>query len=74
MKKQHKLADSRRSRNRVDKLSTYRVWLEQVNQTYVDVRATDEDDARKKGYRKWRREYSETNVADIKLLESNPPD
>jgi hypothetical protein len=51
------------------RLSTYRVWLEQVNQTYVDVRALDEEDARDKGYRKWRREYAGTSISSVQLIE-----
>ena len=57
-----------------DKLKVYRVWIEQVNQTYVDVRAADEDDAIEKGYRKWRRECAGADVLGVKLIEPNKKD
>lgn len=38
------------------KLRTYRVWTEQINQMVWDVRAENEEDAKQKAERKWRRE------------------
>lgn len=51
------------------KKGTYRVWIEQVNQTYVDVEAESEEDAREKGYRKWRREDGHSRVSYIEKQE-----
>ncbi len=56
------------------KQKTYRVWIAQVNQTYVDVKAVDEDDAKAKGYRAWRNELGHshvTYVAEIDKPEAN---
>ena len=53
-----------------DKLKVYRVWIEQVNQTYVDVRALDEDDASERGYRKWRRECAGARVLGVELKDA----
>lgn len=40
----------------------FRVWIEQVNQTMVEISAKDENEAREKGYRKWRREAGHSYV------------
>lgn len=48
-------------------MSRYRVYLDQVNQTFVYVSAKDHDDAAEKGLRKWRREYG-TRVLSVKLI------
>jgi len=47
---------------------TYRVWIEQVNQTYVDVKASDDIEAAEKAVRKWKREYACATVADVKKI------
>ena len=47
------------------KSKTYRVWIAQVNQTYVDVKAVDENDAKVKGYRVWRNEFGHSHVTYI---------
>jgi chloramphenicol 3-O-phosphotransferase len=47
------------------KLKSYRVWIHQVNQTYVDVKATDEWSAREKGYEKWRKEEAHSEVSYV---------
>tara|TARA_R110000772_G_scaffold162415_3_gene273635 strand:- start:118 stop:300 length:183 start_codon:yes stop_codon:yes gene_type:complete len=44
---------------------SYRVWIEQVNQTWVDVKASDESEAKEKAYRKWRKEYFHSRVSYI---------
>ena len=48
---------------------TYRVWIEQINQTYVDVTATSPSEAREKGYAKWRREDAHSRVSDVRVQE-----
>jgi hypothetical protein len=69
MKKTTKLPEKRRRLAPRRCLVLYRVWVEQVNQTYVDVRAADEEDAREKGYRKWRRECAGARVLGVELQE-----
>jgi len=51
------------------KLETYRVWVSQVNATYLDVKASDEEDAKEKGYRKWKREYAGSHVSAVEKQE-----
>ena len=41
-----------------EKKSVYRVWFEQVNQTYIDVSAVDEESAKEIAARRWQREYT----------------
>ena len=53
-----------------NKKEIYRVWVNQVNQTYVDVEATSEEDAREKGYRKWRSDEGHSSVSCVERLES----
>lgn len=43
----------------------FRVYVEQVNQTYVEVSATDREEAEEKGYRLWRREYAHSRVRAV---------
>ena len=43
----------------------YIVYIEQVNQTYVEVTANDEKEARAKGYAKWRREEAYSRVMSV---------
>jgi hypothetical protein len=46
----------------------FRVWFPQVNQTYVDVKATTSDEAFEKAAKKWRREYGHNDGNYIKEL------
>lgn len=50
------------------KATLYRVYVAQVNQTYVDVRAVDVDDAHEKAYRKWRRDYAHATILSVETL------
>lgn len=50
---------------------TFRVWIEQVNQTYVDVKACNKDEAHEKGYRKWRRDKAHSYVGDVKEIDED---
>lgn len=50
---------------RVSKKLTYRVWFEQVNQTYIDVTAADEEQATEKAIRLWFRDEAVARVGDI---------
>lgn len=50
---------------RVKPKKVWRVWIEQVNQTYIDVIAEDENEAYSKGYRKWRRECAHARISQI---------
>lgn len=43
----------------------YIVYIEQVNQTYVEVEAKNEEEAREKGYAKWRREEAHSRVMSV---------
>jgi hypothetical protein len=45
---------------------SFRVWIAQVNQTYVDVKAADRDDAVEKAQRKWKREFVGARVLDVR--------
>lgn len=47
------------------RIRTFRVYVQQVNQTWVDVRAADEDEAAEKGYRKWRRTEGHSSVSSV---------
>ena len=51
-------------------MAKYRVWIEQVNQTYFDVSANSEVAAGEKAYKEWCRENREcppriTDIAKI---------
>lgn len=46
----------------------YRVWIEQVNGTYVDVEAKSPDEASEKGYKRWRRYDAHSRVSAVKEL------
>jgi hypothetical protein len=46
----------------------FRVYVEQVNQTCVDVAARSASEARDKGYAKWRREYAHSRVSYVEEL------
>lgn len=43
----------------------YVVYIEQVNQTFVEVTAENEEEARAKGYAKWRREEAHSRVMSV---------
>lgn len=43
----------------------YRVYIEQVNQTFVIVNATDPEAAKDAGYRKWRREDAHSRILSV---------
>ena len=46
-------------------LQTYRVYVEQVNQAMLEVNAKDADEAREKGYAKWRSDYAHSRVSAV---------
>lgn len=46
-------------------MNKYRVYISQVNQTYVEVSAPNEESAREKGYRKWRKEDAHGNIMSV---------
>ena len=56
------------------KKRTYRVWIAQVNQTYVDVKSSSSDEAYEKAKLKWRREYAHGEVTDCQAQEEPSPD
>lgn len=43
----------------------FRVFISQVNQTHVDVLACDEEEAKSKGYKKWRRDHAHSYVCSV---------
>ena len=47
---------------------TFRVYIGQVNQTYVEVQAKSESEARDKGYAKWRKEDAHANVMSVEMV------
>ncbi len=51
-------------------LKTYRVWVDQVNQSMFEVRAKSPEEAREKGSRKWMREYADSEVTCVVELPS----
>ncbi len=54
------------------KTQLFRVYIGQVNQIYVDVRATDADAAAEKGYRKWRRDDAHSRVLSVEKPDGRP--
>ncbi len=44
---------------------TYIVYIGQVNQAAIEVKANSEEEAREKGYAKWRREWAHSSVMSI---------
>lgn len=46
----------------------YRVYVAQVNQTYVTVTASDKYEAREKGYAKWKREEAHSSVMSVEEI------
>lgn len=51
------------------KLRTYRVYVAQVNQACVHVRAADAGEAAEKGYAKWRRNEAHSHVRSVELAD-----
>lgn len=57
------------------KKKRFRVWIGQVNQTFVDVNAIDEDEAEDVAYRKWRREFAHARVLQTaQITKAAPPE
>lgn len=54
------------------KTEIFRVYIGQVNQTYVDVRARDEHCAEEKAYRKWRRNDAHARVLGVEKPDGRP--
>lgn len=54
-------------------VKNWRVWIAQVNQTYVDVDANDRDEAEIKASRKWRREHASATILDTVRLSAPSP-
>lgn len=51
----------------------FRVYIAQVNQTYVDVRAMDQEQAGEKAYRKWRRNDAHASILGVAEPDGRPP-
>ena len=49
-------------------MKIYRVYIEQVNQTYVEVRARTPEKAMEKAYLKWRREDAHAQISSVKEI------
>jgi hypothetical protein len=47
----------------------YRVYVEQVNATHVEVRADSEDEARERGYAKWQHDWANSRVSHAEEIE-----
>jgi hypothetical protein len=56
-------------KNKKKALKPYRVYFDQVNGCVLEVMATDDEDAREKGYRKWRRDEAHTRVSSVTCLD-----
>ncbi len=52
-------------------LQTWRVYVAKVNETMIEVQAYDADEAKHKGYTKWRRDYAHSRVFDVELAPQN---
>jgi len=46
----------KKAKAKENKLKSYRVWFEQVNQTYVDVDASNEESAKVEAVYQWQRQ------------------
>ena len=46
-------------------MKKFKVFVSQVNRQVVEVSAKDEEEAREKGYRKWRKEYAHSHVQEV---------
>ncbi len=51
----------------------FRVYIEQVNQTYVEVTAKTKEKAAEKGYRKWKKEDAHSSVISVSKIEPEIP-
>ncbi len=51
--------------SKTKKLKTFRVYVDQVNQTFVDVKAKDAYEAAEKGYLKWRKDCAHSEVSGV---------
>jgi DnaJ-class molecular chaperone len=49
-------------------MNKYRVWISQINQTYIDVKAYNSNEAIRKAYRKWHMEVH-PDILSIKKIE-----
>ncbi len=47
----------------------FRVYIEQVNQTYVEVSAQNKEEAEEKGYRKWRKEDAHSRIMSVSKID-----
>jgi hypothetical protein len=47
------------------KKQKYRVFVSQVNRQMIEVDAVNEDEAREKGYRKWRKTFAHSHVEAV---------
>jgi hypothetical protein len=52
----------------IEKMSIYRVWIQQINADMIDVSAQSEDEAKAKAIRQWRRETAEPCITDVVKL------
>lgn len=43
----------------------FAVWINQVNQTFVIVKAENKEEAKEKAYRKWRREEAHSTISYV---------
>lgn len=50
-------------------MAKFKVWIEQVNQTMIEVNAKDRDEAGEKAYRLWRRTDGHSRVSYIEKVE-----
>ncbi len=55
-------------------MKVFRVWIAQVNQTFVDVKAETADEAREKGYDKWRRSEAHSHAIDVVEIDKKDAD
>ena len=49
----------------------FRVYVEQVNQTFVEVEAKTAAEAEEKGYRKWRKDEAHSRVRGVEKIDPN---
>jgi len=56
-----------------EKLKEYKVFISQVNQRVITVKAKDKDEAGEKGYRKWKRgvDSQVRSVEEVNGMHSN---
>ncbi len=48
---------------------TFRVYVSQVNEAMVEVKARTRDEARERGYAQWRRDYAHSYVCAVEEQE-----